>query len=160
MEYEIDYMDFDLEKMVNESLLINDDISIVKENISIKNGGAQISRKDWVTPFKESYIEKEFYPALKEYLNSEADVWINFSYPKSYNKSHNHSLDFNKNIFSGVYYVKVPEESGDLIFPNSGDRISPKEGMTVLFHSSIWHAVEPNLSNDLRISFAFNYYKK
>jgi uncharacterized protein (TIGR02466 family) len=79
-------------------------------------------------------------------------------------------------VLSGVYYVKVPEHSGDLYFhdPRAGSQIllpplrkqtvwtlgkvrfKPKEGMLVIFPSWFWHGVEPNLSEECRISISFN----
>lgn len=79
----------------------------------------------------------------------------------------------------GVYYAKVPENSGDLLVldprgsvnimwqdpniyvPDTGQnsrvyyRITPKPGMLVLFPSYVFHSVETNFSNDTRISIVF-----
>ena len=72
-----------------------------------------------------------------------------------------------------VYYVQVPENSGDILFldPRGGTfwpdpkavtneyrmarvyhRVTPKPGLLVMFPNYLAHSVETNLSNDWRIS--------
>ena len=71
---------------------------------------------------------------------------------------------------SGVYYVKTTGSDGRIFFMNPnqmintpmyrhmGDRvfIEPEEGMLILFPSWLNHAVEPNRTDDRRLSVAFN----
>jgi uncharacterized protein (TIGR02466 family) len=80
-------------------------------------------------------------------------------------------------VFSGVFYLKAPEESGKLIFQNpainqmwdgcyltsqknqfSGVRIciEPVEGNIILFPSYLPHSVETNNHDEERISISFN----
>ena len=35
--------------------------------------------------------------------------------------------------------------------------IAPVEGRIIIFPFHLWHSVEPNLSNDIRISVSFNF---
>jgi len=99
-------------------------------------------------------------------------VWANVNRPGSYNKSHQH----NDSFLSGVYYLKVPENSGSIYFEdprnlwcllqasytenNSFSRMEveyePKEGMVILFPSYLSHRVDINNSNKDRISISFN----
>ena len=102
--------------------------------------------------------------------------WANVNRYKDYNTSHQHPLSY----WSGVYYVKVPEKSGNLYFmdpkisrtmiveypfvknfnnPSQANHISlkPEEGGFVLFPSYIEHLVRPNMSNKPRISIAVNF---
>lgn len=104
------------------------------------------------------------------------NLWFNINSKYSYNRSHIHA----KSFFSGVYYVKVPENSGNLNFRNPSNLqrlfvneindclneinnftaqnwvIQPKNNMLVLFPSWLEHDVDQNLSDDDRISIAFN----
>ena len=35
--------------------------------------------------------------------------------------------------------------------------LEPKEGRIIMFPAWLWHGVEPNESNDIRISVSFNF---
>lgn len=80
-------------------------------------------------------------------------------------------------VFSGVFYLKAPEESGKLVLQNpainklwqgcyltaqknqfTGEKISiePVEGNILLFPSYLPHSVETNNHDDERISISFN----
>jgi len=99
--------------------------------------------------------------------------WININNQENYNAIHNHPCSF----LSGVYYVKVPKNSGNIIFhhPNPLMKfwyqqytktlsheshptvfVEPKENKLVIFPSWLEHVVEPNKSKKDRISIAFN----
>jgi len=104
------------------------------------------------------------------------DIWININSKYSYNANHMHF----KSFFSGVYYVKVPENSGNIQFTNPSNlqRVSvelyksafkefntfnaqnwmfqPVEDLLILFPSWLEHSVGQNLSDHSRISIAFN----
>jgi uncharacterized protein (TIGR02466 family) len=99
------------------------------------------------------------------------NIWININGFKDFNIVHKHP--FSK--ISGVFYVKVPKNSGNLIFVNeaqiedhminiltyntynsSSNRIIPEENTLYLFPSWLKHYVEPNLSKEKRISMSFN----
>ena len=98
--------------------------------------------------------------------------WINSNLNNDYNLLHNHS----GSAISGVYYLKAPKNSGCLVFQN-GDlsklssnnfnyfdnenyycryHIEPKKFDLYLFTSETLHYVEPNRSEEERISVAFN----
>jgi uncharacterized protein (TIGR02466 family) len=118
---------------------------------------------------------KEFIEKLnpKKELNiTLGGFWINSNLNNDYNLLHNH---FGSAI-SGVYYLKVPKNSGCLVFQN-GDlsklssnnfnyfdnenyycryHIEPKKFDLYLFTSETFHYVEPNRSSEDRISVAFN----
>lgn len=98
------------------------------------------------------------------------ESWVNINTKGSWMESHNHG----NNFLTGVYYVKVPANSGDICFHKSGDKyskdyigelteftretikVSPKEGQLILFPPWLMHSVEKSESNDTRISIAFN----
>lgn len=98
--------------------------------------------------------------------------WINVNGRGAYNARHIHSRSF----FSGVYYLRTPENCGDIIFHSpliakemidakytessaitSNKLVYPAvAGRTYIFPSWIGHSVEPNNSDELRISISFN----
>ena len=119
--------------------------------------------------YKEEWLDRE--PIL-------GNMWANINPPGSYNASHIHA----NSLFSGVYYVKAPKNSGNLICnePRPGVQLNmpirtkgelPKhlwrdihlehiEGRILMFPSYVWHSVDPNQSNDTRISVSFNFIQK
>jgi len=159
--YEIYELDLDFDKLISEALMIERE-TFDRIHISNMNGGIQIHKPAWEKIFPDLYIQKNMDPMLKniilEKLNTDVNIqlWLNINYPGSYNAPHKHKGAFG----SGVFYVKTPKGSGNLIFPSINKEIKPKPGMMVLFDPHVLHGVAPNFSDDVRISFAFNYYKK
>ena len=130
------------------------------------------------------YLEK-LRKIISDYFNKEIsilnkdiglnNVWINI------NKKHNHNMihDHHKSFYSGVYYVKVPENSGNLYFYNpeiwfTGAIEKPElflnkkyekekveynseEGDLYFFVGNLPHGVSKNLSDEDRISISFNF---
>jgi uncharacterized protein (TIGR02466 family) len=101
------------------------------------------------------------------------NCWININKKGDRNKPHVHS----HSVYSGVYYVKTNDKSGNIIFErNQLDAFligavpvktptelnsckvchKPVNGKVVIFPSQISHYVEPNESDEDRISIAFN----
>ena len=106
------------------------------------------------------------------------NMWANINPPGGYNQPHVHP----NAVFSGVYYVKAPPNSGRLVCqdPRPGIqtcmpdrkkeqvpkhlwrdvRIEPKENRAIMFNSWLLHSVEPNMSNETRISVSYNFIQK
>tara|TARA_B100001029_G_C14837075_1_gene326197 strand:- start:45 stop:626 length:582 start_codon:yes stop_codon:yes gene_type:complete len=102
--------------------------------------------------------------------------WLNINGQGSYNLRHTHSDGIN--FLSGTYYVSVPKDSGGIVFHDSKPpifysmadmryfgrdqmyRIEPKENMLLYFPGWLEHEVEPNNSNEERISISFNLIRK
>ena len=100
------------------------------------------------------------------------NMWAIINKGGSTNLRHQHG----NSTISGAYYVKAPENAGDIIFydprpapvyshpnalsPNSLNAqvngISPREGALVLFPSYLDHSVNENMSNEERIVISFN----
>lgn len=80
-----------------------------------------------------------------------------------------------------LYYLQIPPNSGDLLLHDvrgwnnwpdlqtttedhktarAYHRIKPKEGMLIMHPSYVTHSVEPNFSNESRISLALTIYHK
>ena len=88
-----------------------------------------------------------------------SNFWININKKTHFDVPHNHPCC----IFSGVFYIKTPYNSGNFAFYRnihvykSTELIKPEENMLILFPSHFDHYVEPNNSNQDRISISFNY---
>ena len=101
------------------------------------------------------------------------NFWININSKYNLNEKHDHP----RCQLSGVYYVKVPSNSGSIQFYHPMDRYitrdwnrseeytpynssvwgcEPKENDLYIFPSWIEHMVTPNLSDEDRISISFN----
>tara|TARA_B100001996_G_C18413200_1_gene497703 strand:- start:40 stop:648 length:609 start_codon:yes stop_codon:yes gene_type:complete len=110
--------------------------------------------------------------------SAETYSWVNIN-PKGSRNYRHHHFTLNKNhLFAGVYYVKVPENSGSIIFHDprgslihtSMDmkyllgasppvyEVKPKAGECYYFPTWLEHEVTENLSEEDRISIAFNLY--
>lgn len=101
------------------------------------------------------------------------EAWLNVNDSRQcINSDHVHG-----DVFSGVFYLQIPKESGKLVVQNpainkmwdgckltsqknqfTGEsiRIEPVEGNIILFPSYLPHSVEPNNHDGERISISFN----
>ena len=87
----------------------------------------------------------------------QAGCWFNFMPGGSVTSVHSHD-DYDE-LMSAVYYVSVPENSGNLII-HEGDKrhvIYPQEGMFVFFAPDVVHEVSRNMSSEDRLSIAINF---
>jgi uncharacterized protein (TIGR02466 family) len=117
----------------------------------------------------------------QEHLESEpflGNMWANVNPPGGMNRAHQHP----NSLWSGVYYVKAPKNSGHLKVDDprsSASMIRPKQkpgqlpprlyrethyepidGRLIMFPSWLMHCVDPNESNEIRISVSFNFLQK
>ena len=138
--------------------------------------------------------KKEYQPLINELFTMQHEIfkdygmepkpglgnmWANINYPGSYNKTHIHP----NAQWSGVYYVKVPQNSGNLFVedPRPGPNIMlprrleglPKalwrivgypaiEGQMLMFPAWLPHSVQMNESKEKgekgwRVSVSFNF---
>ena len=103
------------------------------------------------------------------------NMWANINYSGGYNRPHVHP----NCLYSGVYYVKTQPQCGELVVndPRPGIQtmmparkqgqppkhlwreahIEPVTGRLIMFPAWLWHCVEENKSNDVRISVSFNF---
>jgi len=121
-------------------------------------------------------MQKEIYD--NEHIDRYArlgNMWANINPPGGMNQPHIHP----NALFSGVYYVKSqpncgrlkimdPRPGSQLYMPmrKSGDpgrdmwkdaNIEPITGRIIMFPAWLWHSVEENISDDIRISVSFNF---
>ena len=117
----------------------------------------------------------------QEHLDSEpylGNMWANINPPGGMNRAHIHP----NSLWSGVYYIKAEPNSGHLKIDDPRAAASmcrprqkpgqspvrlwrethfePKAGRLIMFPSWLTHAVDPNESNDIRISVSFNFMQK
>lgn len=88
--------------------------------------------------------------------NLKSGLWFNEMLPG--NKTLAHTHDDSNEIYSGVYYIKVPNNSGDLVLEGTEEKftVKPKEGMLILFPPNTLHYVTENKSNSIRLSLGIN----
>jgi uncharacterized protein (TIGR02466 family) len=118
-------------------------------------------------------LQFEAWPDAAKGTIALTSAWLNINDTRQcMNSEHVHG-----DVFSGVFYIKAPEESGKLVLQNpainrmwngcaltsqknqfTGEsiRIEPVEGNIILFPSYLPHSVETNNHDDERISISFN----
>ena len=147
----------------------------------------------WHSPVNMNF-KKEYQPLIDQLFTMQEEIfkdygmkdkpglgnmWSNINYPGAYNKQHIHP----NSHWSGVYYVKVPKNSGRLFVedPRAGpNHILPRrvkgipralwrvvvypaiEGQMIMFPAWLPHGVEINESTEKgekgwRISVSFNF---
>ena len=125
----------------------------------------------FILPAIEQVITDMNWEKQKQSININ-NMWAIINTGGSANLRHQHG----NSTISGAYYVRAPNNSGDIVFydprpapvytypkamnPNllnaQVNGISPKEGALVLFPSYLDHSVNENLSNEERIVISFN----
>ncbi len=120
---------------------------------------------------KQAIAELEF---DQEYVPVITDLWFNFNE----NRSHMNIDHIHDGILSGVFYLRSPKHSGELVIRNPGmnhlwkglmtpkvksnkynkvaEQIEPIEGRLFIWPSYVPHSVIPNNHDDVRISISFN----
>jgi hypothetical protein len=69
-----------------------------------------------------------------------------------------HHHDENDELLSAAYYIRVPENSGNLVLHDAGRQvcIQPQEGKLVMFAPAVLHEVTTHLGSGLRLSIGMN----
>lgn len=100
-------------------------------------------------------------------------MWANVNHKGNYNLLHSHSMT----TMSAVYYVSASADSGNLVFERPDNQhlyfpvteedssqfitrvmeVTPQDGGIIIFPSYIFHRVDTNMSDEPRVSIAFNY---
>ena len=85
-----------------------------------------------------------------------AGFWFNAMETGHLTAPHHH--DENDELLAAVYYIRVPENSGDLVLHDDGSKVvvQPQAGKLVMFAPNVLHEVTVNLSDEMRLSVAFN----
>lgn len=155
----------------------NKKTGVIKSNIGgyqtdlLKNSNriikeTQVVFSKAITQFAETIYVKKPYTVLFD------DPWLNVNRESHANKIHTHP----RSDLSLTYYCEVPEDSGRIIFENpvlhqrttmiwyekhgmwnsEYIQFAPKKYDLIIFPSYLPHFVEPNKSNQPRISLACN----
>ena len=115
-------------------------------------------------------------PSFRNNIDVKCDTWVNINPPLSFNMKHCHP---NCDI-AGVLWIKIPENSGDIVFHSPFNFISynemicytrkfqergnyfhdykfpAREGTLLIFPAHLEHKVIENNSDEDRISVSFN----
>ncbi len=154
------------------------DKGVKKTNVNGWHSETNMHTKPEYKPLVDELFRMVHQVFNEEFLDGEpklGNMWANINPPGGYNAPHIHP----NSLFSGVYYVKAPENSGDLVCnePRAGAQLNmparkkgkppkhlwrevhlkPIEGRIIIFPFYLWHSVAPNQSNDIRISVSFNF---
>ena len=155
-----------------------EDGGVTKTNVNGWHSKTDMHTKQEYKPLIDELFRMAYEVFNEEFLDGEpklGNMWANINPPGGYNKPHIHP----NSLFSGVYYVKTPINSGRLIcndprpgiqtcMPNRKKgqppkhlwrevNLQPQENRAIMFNSWLWHTVEPNKSNEDRISISFNF---
>jgi uncharacterized protein (TIGR02466 family) len=158
-------------------------LDLNKLQLNIKKINKQHRSNESGDQFNVKCIDNNFIKTLEHYANEYCNflsfekvklqnMWLNINRKKDLNSIHDHP----DSVLSGIFYIKTPEKSGKLIFindffirffpikvkeynPNNSEIWSfiPKENYLYIFPSWLKHEVKPNLSEEERISLAFNF---
>ena len=138
------------------------------ENSNYDNSSVMQLFEKYIVPAAQIVIKSWQLPCTPDKIS----YWYNVNPKYTYNREHYHGASF----ISGVYYLKVPEDSGNIYFTRAqteADRMNfltkilidekldtdnsrtntehwftPKEGMLILFPGHLSHYVQQNITND------------
>ena len=158
-----------------------EDEGVTKTNVNGWHSTTDMHTKPEYKPLVDELFRMVYQVFNEEFLDGEpklGNMWANINPPGGYNKPHIHP----NSLFSGVYYVKTPPNCGRLICndPRQGIQtcmpnrkkgqppkhlwrevnLQPQENRAIMFNSWLWHTVEPNQSNEDRISVSFNFIQR
>ena len=156
------------------------------KGVSKSNAGGWHSATDMNQKEEYNVLTKELFNMQDEIFKKEfltqkpvlGNMWANINGPGNFNRPHLHP----NALFSGVYWIKTPINSGNLMLydprpgvhttmPNRKEgklppqlwrevHYEPKAGRCIMFPAWLWHEVQPNRSNDTRISVSFNFLQR
>ena len=157
------------------------DKGVSKTNAGGWHSGTDMNKREEYNVLTEELFKMQEEIYQKEHLSLKpalGNMWANINYPGNFNRPHIHP----NSLFSGVYYVKAPQKSGNLMvydprpgvqmaMPNRKKEKLPPElwrevhyapvaGRCIMFPAWLWHEVKPNESNDTRISVSFNFLQR
>ncbi|HFD81421.1 MAG TPA: hypothetical protein ENK05_13685 [Gammaproteobacteria bacterium] len=123
--------------------------------------------------YENVYVPRQRLPALEPVLRTAVEgaadflrqprlalsvgFWMNEMGPGHVTLPHTHDED--DELVSGVYYLRVPQRSGELLLYQgpATTRVTPREGLFVFFPPQVRHEVTENCSGELRLSIGMNF---
>ena len=157
------------------------DKGVSKTNAGGWHSSTDMNQKEKYNPLTIELFNMQEEIYQKENLSRKpvlGNMWANINYPGNSNRPHLHP----NSLFSGVYWIKTPMKSGNLMLyaprpgthttmPNRKEGKLPSQlwrevhyepiaGRCVMFPAWLWHEVKPNESNDTRISVSFNFLQR
>ena len=152
-----------------------------KTNAGGWHSTTDMNKKEEYNPLTKELFNMQDEIYQKEHLSLKpvlGNMWANINYPGCYNRPHVHP----NALFSGVYWIKAPQKSGNFMVydPRPGVQMAmpdrkqkklpseywrevhyePRAGTAIMFPAWLWHEVKPNQSNDIRISVSFNFLQR
>jgi uncharacterized protein (TIGR02466 family) len=159
----------------------NKDKGITRTNVKGWHSTTDMNLKPEYQDLVSMLYEAQKTVYQQEYLDSEpflGNMWANINPPGTMNRAHQHP----NSLWSGVYYIKAPKNSGHLKIDDPRAAASmcrprqkegktdqrlwrethyePKAGRLIMFPAWLMHCVDPNESDDIRISVSFNFMQK
>lgn len=140
---------------VNNDLLASE---VVEQQTRVSYDVNSCLFEDTIFKPKTSSEGEKFLNQIKSFFDQSNltmdSYWSQIHQPLESTNLHHHG-DYD---IAFVYYVKVPEKSGNLIFEleRLTHHITPKVGEMIIFPAWIKHKVTKNMSNDIRISISGN----
>jgi uncharacterized protein (TIGR02466 family) len=159
----------------------NTDKGVVRTNMNGWHSQTNMQEKPEYKALVDLLFSAQAHIYKEELLDNEphlGNMWANINPPGGFNRPHTHP----NSLWSGVYYVKAPKNSGHLKIedPKPSSLISrprrkegqlqtylwnevhfePVAGRLIMFPAWLNHCVDPNQSNDIRISVSFNFLQK
>ena len=182
--YHFDIKDKSLNTQLEKDVInwMNKDKGISRTNVKGWHSTTDMHTKPEYARLVKALYEAQNKIYQEENYESEpflGNMWANVNPPGGYNRAHLHP----NCTWSGVYYIKTPEKCGELKLkdPRTGAEMSspkmkksntlperlwrevtyiPVAGRCIMFPAWLIHCVEPNDSNDIRISVSFNFLQK
>ena len=181
--YIADLNENDLNQQLEKDIIAwaNKDKGVTKTNVNGWHSHTNMNELPEYKRLVDILYEAQRVIYQQEHLDSEpflGNMWANINPPNAMNRAHIHP----NSLWSGVYYVKTLPNSGYLKIDDPRAAASmcrprqkegstpsrlwrethfePKDGRLIMFPSWLTHCVDPNKSNDIRISVSFNFMQK
>ena len=154
------------------------DTGVKKTNVNGWHSKTDMNQRKEYDPLSNELFQMQNEIIQEEHLDMRpklGNMWANINYRDGYNLGHIHP----NSLFSGVYYIKAQPNCGRLhlmdprpgaqhVMPPRKEGKLPRElwrdsyyeaipGRLIMFPAWLWHKVEPNKSDDVRISVSFNF---
>ena len=175
---EIDNFDDYKEQLIKETYKERDEDPVGR---SVSNIGGWQSNQTHIIDCKSETLKNIIMSSVSKLpmsgnLSCTIEGWKNINEPGNFNVPHSHP----RSHLSGVLWIKIPKNSGNIVFEspeifnryqeldsysdesrlNSNNYMTyyftPKEGNILIFSSNLQHEVNENKSNEDRISYSFN----